>query len=354
MLNDALYFAIQEVFGQEPEVVNHGQAAEFSCPKSKNTGWGRKTTKFAHVEHWGESYRLNCPKCGDTRKRLYFGHLFGMAVKVDTATYQFGELCYCQNEHCDLHAGWLSRMDLKTPDRVLNLKPSTFTHFILEEVGLPKACRPLLDKEVPEQVREYLYGRGFDVVELAGNYFCQYAPRGTVWQVKAENVEEKVLFEDRLLIPVVAGHVLVGWQLRRLVDMPKDPYKYLNSDFKKSAILYNMDTAKFERDVVICEGVTDVWRIGKNAVALFGKHCSPVQMQIMKALWSFSGSGVVCLDGDARKDAERLANQLRKEKVFPRGVGVAELSEICDPADLERSEILGVIEEARRHASNGG
>ena len=93
-----------------------------------------------------------------------------------------------------------------------------------------------------------------------------------------------ILFEDRLLIPVIAGNVLVGWQLRRLVDLPKDPYKYLNSDMKKSAVLYNMDNAKFCRDIVICEGVTDVWRVGRNAVALFGKHCSPAQLEVTGAV----------------------------------------------------------------------
>ena len=105
---------------------------------------------------------------------------------------------------------------------------------------------------------------------------------------------------------------------------------------------------------VICEGVTDVWRVGRNAVALFGKHCSPAQLEVMKALWGFSGSAVVCLDGDARKDAGHLVNQLRKEKVFPRGVGIAELPEIYDPAALERSVLLGWIDEARIHASQGG
>jgi len=351
MLNDALYLALVETFGEEPEVVNSGLAAVFSCPKAKITGWNRKTAKFAVVEHWGESYRINCPRCGDTRKRLYFGHLYGMAVKVASTVYQFGKLYYCQNEHCDLRAGWLSKMKLKATDRILNLKPAEFSCFLLKEVELPKACRPLMDPEVPDTVSTYLYGRGFDLEQLANAYFCQYAPKGTVWQPAVEGGEDKILYEDRLLIPVIAGRSLVGWQLRRLVDLPKDPYKYLNSSFRKSEVLYNMDNALFERDIVICEGVTDVWRIGKNAVALFGKHCSPAQMQIMKALWGFSGSAVICLDGDARRDAELLAAQLKRDNIFPRGVGIAELPKIMDPADLERSRLLDVIEKARSHAS---
>jgi len=337
MMNDALYIALQRHFGHEPVVCNEGQPGMFSCPPVKRTRLSRNTKRYAFVEHWGECYSINCPLCGDTRNRLYFSHLYGQTTKQGTVTYYFGKLYRCQNEGCDL-GRQLSKMEI--PQGEVVEKPTKFVGIIQQSVELPKGCLPILSADVPGEVHQYLYGRHFDPQDLANKFFVHYAPKGTVWQEATEGSEEKVLYEDRLLIPVIQGRHLVGYQLRRLEDRPKDPFKYLNSSFTKSRCLYNRDVAMRCLDVVLCEGVTDVWRIGPHAMAMFGKDLNAYQIRLLKLLFGFGGRCLVCIDADDAKGqakAEYLVERLRSEAVFPRGCAQLRLPEGYDPAKLPKS-----------------
>jgi len=349
MLNPALYEALRRTFGEEPEIGNDGIEAVFSCPPIKRTRLGRKTKRYAVVEHWGEIYILNCPLCGDTRHRLYFSHLFGSSTKMNTVTYYFGRLYKCQNEGCNLGR----QLDRMTIDEsvVVKTKPRAYTGIMLQTSELPKGCLPLMNTDVPQRVMDYLYQRKFPPEELAHEYFVHYAPKGATYQFREET---RKFFDERLIIPVIQGRRLVGWQGRRCQDIPKDKYKYLNSDIKKSSCLYNRDIAMFHRDIVVVEGVTDCWRIGPESVALFGKDASTSQIELMKTLWGFSGSAVICFDTDdpkAKLKQTRLIDRLRREKIFPRGVAALELPPGVDPAVLSREDIRARIAEARQQCS---
>jgi DNA primase len=158
-----------------------------------------------------------------------------------------------------------------------------------------------------------------------------------------------VFYEDRLVVPVVQGRMLVGYQAR--VIQGESACKYLTVSVKTAASLYNRDVAMFQRDIVLVEGVTDVWRIGPSSVALFGKTVKSGQLALMKLLWGFSGSCVVCLDRDDPHAAEaqrKMVQLLRQEKVFPRGVSGAELPPGKDPADVPLPLLLEILEGARR------
>ena len=345
MLNPGLFNSLRVAFGQEPEICNLGMEGVFSCPPVARTRLGRKTKRMAYVEHWGETYALNCPVCGDTRRRLYFSHLYLGATKANTVTYYFGELYKCQNESCNLN-WYVNKIDVEE-NTLIETKPRAFTGIVLQESELPKGCLPLLSPEVPTGILDYIRGRGFELTELANEYFVHVAPKGATY---AFGDETREFYDDRLIIPVIQGRRLVGWQARRCKDLPKDKYKYLNSDVKKSACLYNRDVAMFYRDIAIVEGVTDCWRIGPDCVATFGKDASNIQIELLKALWGFSGSAVVCYDTDdatAVKKQIRLVLRLRKEKVFPRGVAELRLPPGTDPANLTRSRVRELIQEAR-------
>jgi len=109
-----------------------------------------------------------------------------------------------------------------------------------------------------------------------------------------------------------------------------------------------MDRAWKFKNVVICEGVTDVWRIGEDeklslgAVALLGKNLSKMQMSVMKTLWGYDGRGIVMLDSDAKKECTTAYNFLKAYKIFPKGVKIIYL-ENGDPSDLSRKELLEQI-----------
>lgn len=346
MLNDALYLALRRSFGQEPMVCNEGQPGIFSCPPTKRTRLSRKAKRYAHIEHWGECYALNCPLCGDSRQRLYFSHLYGQMTKQATVTYYFGNLYRCQNEGCNLNK---ALADMIIPQNQVVERPTKFVGIVQQSVDLPKGCLPLLSADVPPHVHQYLYERRFAPQDLANRFFVHYAPEGTVWQEATEGSSEKALYEGRLLIPVIQGRHLVGYQLRRLVDLPKDPYKYLNSSFKKARCLYNRDVAMREMDIVLVEGVTDVWRIGHQAMAMFGKDLNTYQIRLLKLLFGFSGRCLVCIDADDAKGqqkAEYLVERLRREEVFPRGCAQLRLPEGYDPAKLSKSYLDNLQQEA--------
>lgn len=344
LLNPTLYQQLKSVFGQDPKVCNPGMEATFSCPPTNRTHLSRKTKRMANVPHWGECYVVNCPVCGDSRERLFFSHVFERTVKSKNVTYYFGRVYKCHNEGCSL-APYINKMDLDKT--VLDTKPAPFTNIMLEESPLPSGCLPLLGRDVPEYILEYVRQRGFDPVDLANEYFIHVARKGSSYSMRDE---ARTFFDDRLIVPLLQGSRLVGWQARRCVDIPKDKYKYLNSAVRKSHCLYNRDVAMFSRDIVIVEGVTDCWRIGPRSIAIFGKSASSRQVELMKSLWGFSGRAVVCFDSDAAKEQEALVQMLRALSVFPRGVSQIHLPDGVDPASLSKGVMSDLIEEALERA----
>jgi len=81
---------------------------------------------------------------------------------------------------------------------------------------------------------------------------------------------------------------------------------------KKSRLLYGLPQAvRTTGPVVIVEGPTDVWRLGGNAVGLFGKDMSRGHQDLIARY--FRGRPIVLfLDRDAREQANKLRRQLRK------------------------------------------
>lgn len=346
VLNPGLYQALRTKFGEAPGIVNEGEEGVFSCPPTKMHRMpGRKKRKYAHIESWGETYKMNCPVCGDSRERLFISHLYGgyTTPKTSKTRYYFGDVYKCHNESCDLREH-LNDLHIDRNAKVETL-PSKFTRIVrFDAAEIPKNCPPIDSVDVPEHITDYLISRGFDPTELSNNYFVKYVPEGTTYM---DGEEEKEFFDERLLIPIIQGRVMVSWQARRAKDLHKDKYKYLNEpSCKKATYLYNMDRALFHKRIVIVEGVTDVWRLGDNAIAIFGKKPSKTQRDMMKTLWGFNGQAVLCMDPDVdTKERDDIIGLLREARAFPGGVAELRLTG-GDPAEYEYSELTEMIEEA--------
>lgn len=360
MLNPELYKILEEVFSGEVRVGNPGQPGRFSLPKGKESVYRKikGMPEYAYVEDWGEVYSVDCPVCGDTRSRLYFSYLYGSSIvpKGRKAPVKFSSrLCICHNEGCQVMDAFIpyrkeirERLDKASPDAMKAdaVNEQVFTAFSVPssaEIALPKGCLSLCSENLPQAVLRELEKRRFDLNELETTFFIKYAPAGVNW---IEDGNKKELYDDRLLIPIVQERKLVSWQARSIFSGTSK--KYLNyGAANKTEFLYNMDNALLHRDVVICEGVTDVWRVGHEAVAMFGKVMSGQQMQIMKDLWGYDGSAVIALDPDAIDRAEKMKWLLDTCKVFPRGTAVLRLDK-GDPDSYARNELLGLIEKCRK------
>lgn len=383
LLNPSLYAALVDRFG-DVRVTNEGIPGEYTCPPLGKGRFkrGTKEIKFASVLDWGEVYSVCCPGCRDMRHRLFISHYTGESVALKTTKdkktgekkpsdwYQFGSVYHCHNEQCVL-TDEMRQITHKAREykatkgwqTVVENRPSKFTKYVLAEIQLPMAY-PLMSSGTPDRAREYLQSRLFDTNEIMSVFDIRFLPKGSqLW--KSTEDEWLVSRYDRLLIPIYQGLRVVGWQARMIDKITdKKQKKYIfpplreTHNIGKNNWLYNKDVAKFHEDMVLVEGVTDVWRVGPNAVCSFGKTLSPKQIHSLKLLWGYSGSCVICFDSDTwtkpkeKARLDMLVRKLREEKVFPRGVAVLYLPEGYDPADYPREQLLDMIAQTRAHCTN--
>mgnify|MGYP003144912515 FL=1 len=127
-------------------------------------------------------------------------------------------------------------------------------------------------------------------------------------------------WKDRLIVPIYLHGVLRGFVGRSVIDPPEylskqgkkiwsriNRYiKVLNpKGFNSSRLLFNYD--QITDEIIITEGIFDALRCGPKAVALFGKHLSSFQENLirkkkLKKLY-------VMLDSDAHDDAEDMCHR---------------------------------------------
>jgi hypothetical protein len=344
-LNDMLYQALLAKF-RAVRVTHEGEQATVIY----SPDWHRKDRLRAELINAGEYYCVSCCYCTDTRQRLWINHRWGV---YDPKTGDNNlHLAICYNENClnsrarqrDLQL----RLMIPGPMRVRPKRtndttppPKTFT--------LPEGIVPVNQLGDGHPAAAYLRGRGFDLNELASRYqvcYCEYEP------TEPPLLRRIVIpiYRPRMLVTAKGasldqGNVLAGWIARTIgADEPK----YLAcTGMAKSYLLYNLSAAKSSTGpVVVCEGPTDVWRIGSNAVALLGKSLSTVQRDLI--VRHFAGRPIVImLDSDARAEAHDIQGKLAAVRVSQPGdkrVLVAQLpAGGKDPAEFGREELAGIV-----------
>ena len=367
MLNVPLYNALVRMFG-DVRIANEDVDGEYEVPemthKSMTSRYDYQQKKvYANVTYWGEVYHVDCPVCDDKTKRLYISHLWGKQVNRGRPLRRilFGKRLYhCKNENCNVSAH-LAKLQINKKDTV----PSGYSEDyqaakfdpqvgrnaqLIMTADLPMGAIPLSSDEVPDFALSYLIGRQFSPSELVSRWNLYFVPKGATYK---DGKDTKEFFEPRLLMPVINRNRLVLWQARSFKDKAK--LKYINTPHvPKGNFIYNMDAAWHFRDVVLVEGVTDVWRVGDNAICPFGKTLSAKQVKIMKTLWGHCGRLLIVLDKDARGGvgengkpkqdyAETMRKKLEKAEAFPRGVYLYTLPDNRDPAEYSEAEIRSTL-----------
>jgi DNA primase len=191
------------------------------------------------------------------------------------------------------------------------------------------------DKEYPEfqineEMRDVAKFRNFQESTLA--YFgVKYLKRITL----SKKVEGSYTLQNRLMFPINFMGRMVGASLRRLSS--KDFPKWSHQNIDTGNFLYNYDNIILAREIVVCEGITDVMafhELGIPAVATFGAHITHKQY---KLLLKTGADIVLAFDGDE-------AGQLAKKKAIELLKNKANISIIAflpgeDPENIPR-EIL--------------
>ena len=153
--------------------------------------------------------------------------------------------------------------------------------------------------------RRYLEGRGFDPDELAADW-------GVLGTGPVSYLDE-VGYRHRVLVPILWEGREVSFQARDATGRAER--KYMACPTSREAVhhkdvFYMHPACAQSRAAVVVEGITDVWRLGRRAVALFGIQYKSQQVAHLARLFD---RVVVAFDGgerQARLQARRLAAQL--------------------------------------------
>ena len=213
----------------------------------------------------------------------------------------------------------------------------------LVPASLPRDFVPLADLPDDHLARRFLRSRGFNPAGVAARWGVGFSAQTSFC----------LTLLGRLVVPfrrtvATGGTEIVGWQCRRLIDEGDDAdvaKYYTMPGFRRSAYVYGTEGVPTgTAPLVVCEGVTDVWRYGDGAVAVLGKFTSDLQRQIILKL-ALGRPVVVAFDGDAGEDAEELAALLSEGKRASilyrddRPVRVLPLPPDADPGSLRRADL---------------
>lgn len=296
------------------------------------------------VAHSGEYYRVCCPYCKDTRNRLWVNHKFG--VFDENTRSKNTHLAICYNENCLSHPARRQRFENAifrgmnwTQRKAVVVQRGSAQEEGLRTVSPPGTLVPVNCLPDDHKVSVYLRSRGYSPDELGTSFqvaYCEFA-------------EPKYpAAADRIVASVVMGGQLVGWQCRFIGDINWKQSGvakyYTRPGMPKRLMFYNYDQAKNYPLVVLTEGISDVWSVGPQAVAMLGKKLHPSQESLLCNTWG-DGVLVLMLDPDAREETEKLVQRL--EAKFAGGV-VPIYLDAYDPGDLDRDVIWSIISEELR------
>jgi DNA polymerase I-like protein with 3'-5' exonuclease and polymerase domains len=350
LLNPSLYAALTEAF---PRVtIKHA-----GVPRVVRymPDYSRGVRLVAKPIRRGETYVVDCPFCGDRRQRLYVNHAYGQrdpktGSSNDHLFHCFNEDCHREREHWNqfrellLHAGYESTGAAAVP--AFPVMP----HAVRPEIQLPEDLIPIHHLGKSHPAVSYLVARGFSVDELWVRWGVCYC----------DCFVGRPRFRERIVIPIYGPGLsheptarkfhlkLLGWQARFIGEPADDEPKYLTSaGMAKSETLYGLPAAVSRTGpVLICEGVTDVWRSGLPAVALFGKTMSPLQAGLLQRHFP-DRPLVVFLDREAQAEAEEVRRRLRAvrhEQAGDNRVVAAKLPPGRDDLGVcKRSEIIQAV-----------
>lgn len=358
MLNDVLYEKLCAVFGEDKvRVSNQGVPVQYVLTTYHDNQGNVRTQP--RVLRWGETYKVCCPFCGDTRFRLCFCHAAGTFFTKNRKKLYFGKLVKCFNEECQrtdefqklwkkLQRGGLGRMTKAKIGDPQYVEEASAENDV--KVDWPIGVLPPTRTNVPGEIAEYWIRRRLPLDWLYHQFGVMYAPVG-VQYTDAERINTYVVSVPRVVIPIRYGHRIVEWQMRACSDqLPKHEPKYLSRPGGQiHNHWYQADQAWDRHNIVICEGVTDVWRIGVMpsldlaAVASFGKVLSPAQIEIAELLFGYSAFGIILADPDVDKsELQNNVEKLEASEAFPDGLVVVQ-HKSRDPAAMTRRDLYEML-----------
>ncbi len=348
MFNEPLYNALVAAF-EDVTITGKGMALTLKRKPTLQGLFGKKLRDYKitkdMIEDGGEYYVVNCPFCGDTRKRLWVCHALGGTYEVDGKRVPIDRnLAVCYNEQClkDSTNWWKFQGYLKGVGKP-TLIPKTGTVAAdgrLPEVSFPEVTYMVNAYGADPLITSYLEGRGYNLDELAD-----------VWNFRYGHID--IYDAPVVIMPIFHRGECAFWQARYPNDdeIPeffkngrRKPKYYLPGGSKKSFVLYNLERAIQTDYIVLTEGIFDVVRVGQSGVCMFGKDLSSRQLQDLQVV-AYDKTLIWIPDMDdpqALQIARKRVNSFNKRGLFQGGAKLLELSD-GDPADYTREELWAMI-----------
>lgn len=289
VLNPALFARLQLYYGRDDvEVVNRGHAIDWELRYEKpygNPDGPRRPIR--HIINGGEEYKVRCKRCCDHRARLYIGHKWG--VFDDATNSRNLWLLNCFNENCyaeyqakkELYeAIWgvsLAQLQRRAGQTVRDLRRGVISERPRDELSEIRSPGPIIPLDVLAERHPhhkalcYLAERGFDPIQLS-----------RYWGVGYCITSRYRLAANRIFIPIQQQGMQVGWQMRYIGnDVEGVPFNAANvpkywtaPEMPRRLVAYNIERALQHSTLVVVEGTSDVWNVGRRATAILGVSAS--------------------------------------------------------------------------------
>ena len=256
--------------------------------------------------------QLQCPLCDDHKQHLgwsgtvFHCHRCGTHGRIEVLSALLNLTPHQTGKELQKYEGRIEHHPVH-PNRLHNELSDKTT------VKLPYGTAPMT-----AQHREYLKARDFDPEQLEKEW-------GLLGTGKLGP------FAHRIIIPVVSHltNTICCFQGRDITDL--SPKKYKSCPDGEAVIpikscLYGLEKVRGD-SVVVTEGPTKVWRLGKGSVATFGATVSSEQVLLLSKFRRV----LILFDEDeaGMEGADKLSRQLAPLVV---GVTVVTLG-VADPAD---------------------
>ncbi len=338
-LNRALYRRIKATF-KHVKIKNPGEKQTRSLKLDLVSG-----KKKPSITHPGEYYAVCCPFCSDTRFRCYINHRYGQDDEFGRAQ---THLATCFNAGCPLanksSETYQRLQDMLCGHKLVELRKAHVEAGVEVDVDKIRSNWPgeviRIDKLPPtHEANTYLAGRGFDPEKI-----------GKFWNVHFCVKSDRFICQDRLIIPIYHNKKMVGWQARPPYDtdwkLSHLPKYYTAPGTPRRQILYNLGNAAKYKVGVICEGVTDAWAVGPQAVCTLGASMTQQQKVLFKKHFK-DYAGVLLYDPDVK---DKIADQTGAlvhdlNKALKSGFCQVILPEGTDPGSLSREFLRGYVEQ---------
>lgn len=261
---------------------------------------------------------FNCPYCDEDRNK---GNL---EISLIKGVYKCWSCVDTNDTHGPL-GKLIEEFGSKKQKKLYNLfRPTEYNTGETEKVKLelPESYTKFKDSNpiypVYKQAMNYLRSRGI-TDEIIEKYNIGFSDNGPT--------------AGRIIIPSYDKDGKLNYYIARSWSL-RTKKKYKNPAVPKDEIIFNENLINWKKDIYLVEGAFDGFFL-PNSIPMLGKHLSNLLLETIyeKAM----GNIIICLDGDAFKDAVNLYHSLNGGKLFGR-IKIVKLPEDKDVCDL-RGEI---------------